>query len=411
MEASAGGPKAAPSNTIDTAGEPKAAPSNTIDTIVVGAGPAGLAVGKELRERKVPFQILEKEASIAPSWHRHYDRLHLHTAKRYSSLPGMPFPSHSANYPSRLEVVEYLNAYAERFGLKPRYGVNVERVERNPVGGGWRVRTSEGEIAATRVVIAAGYNAIPWRPQWAGMEHYSGELLHSSAYRNGDRWKGKHVLVVGAGNSGAEIALDLVESGARVDLCVRGKLHVTFRDTLGMPTPLPTILLTKLPLGVADAIARAMLRVTVGDLSQWGIEAPDIGPIRGILEHARIPLIDVGTLARIKSGEIVVRKGIERFESDGVTFVDGKRQAYDAIVLATGFRPGLDRVLEDSGELIDSYGRAARGGFELRPGLYLVGYSQPATGLLREIGLEARRTAADIATKRTVPNSNTGPKE
>jgi len=186
---------------------------------------------------------------------------------------------------------------------------------------------------------------------------------------------------------------------------------VTFRDTLGMPTPLPTILLTKLPLGVADAIARAMLRVTVGDLSQWGIEAPDIGPIRGILEHARIPLIDVGTLARIKSGEIVVRKGIERFESDGVTFVDGKRQAYDAIVLATGFRPGLDRVLEDSGELIDSYGRAARGGFELRPGLYLVGYSQPATGLLREIGLEARRTAADIATKRTVPNSNTGPKE
>src|SRR5436190_14559903 len=124
------------------------------------------------------------------------------------------------------------------------------------------------------------------------MEAYTGEVLHSSAYRNGDRWKGKHVLVVGAGNSGAEIALDLVEHGARVDLCVRGKLHVTLRDTLGMPTPLPTILLTKLPLRVADMIARATLRQTVGDLSKWGIEAPDVGPIRGIVERARIPVID-----------------------------------------------------------------------------------------------------------------------
>jgi cation diffusion facilitator CzcD-associated flavoprotein CzcO len=371
-----------------------------IDTVVVGAGPAGLAVGKELGERKVPFEILEKESVVASSWHRHYERLHLHTAKRFSALPGMPFPADSPTYPSREEVVAYMTAYAERFQLRPRFGVAVERVEPNADAVGWRLRTSQGDIESSRVVIAGGLNAQPWQPDWPGVDTYTGEIVHSSAYRNGDRWKGKRVLVVGAGNSGAEIALDLFERGAEVDLCIRGKLRVTPRDTLGMPTPLPTILLTKLPLSVADAIAGVILNLTVGDLSRWGIETPDVGPIRDIAERARVPLIDVGTVARIRRGEITVRRGIERFSQDGVTFVDGQRKAYDAILLATGFRAGLERLLPNAGDLIDGHGRAARGGREVRPGLYLVGYTQPATGLLREIGFEARRAAVDIARKR-----------
>jgi cation diffusion facilitator CzcD-associated flavoprotein CzcO len=369
-----------------------------IDTVIVGAGPAGLAVGKELGARNVRFEILEKESLVASSWHRHYDRLHLHTAKRFSSLPGMPFPANAPTYPSREEVAAYMTAYAERFRLKPRFGVQVERIERRETGG-WRVHTNEGDIESSRLVMACGLNAVPWQPEWPGIGEYAGELLHSAAYRNGDRWRGKRVLVVGAGNSGAEIALDLVERGAKADLCIRGKLRITRRDTLGMPTPLPTILLTKLPLRLADAIALAMLNLTVGDLSKWGIEAPDVGPIRDILQRARVPLIDVGTLARIKSGEIAVRKGIERFAPDGVTFVDGQRHAYDAVVLATGFRTGLERLLGDAEGLFDRYGRISRGGAEVRPGLYFVGYSQPATGLLREIGFEARRAAADIARK------------
>ncbi len=372
----------------------------TIDTVVVGAGPSGLAVGKELGERAVPFAILEKESDVASSWHRHYERLHLHTAKRYSSLPGMAFPANAPTYPSRLEVVAYMDAYAQRFRLTPRFGVNVERIEMSATGPGWRVRTSQGDIAATRVVISGGLNAVPWQPEWPGRPLYTGELLHSSAYRNGDRWKDKRVLVIGAGNSGAEIALDLVERGATVDLCIRGKLHVTPRDALGMPMPLPTILLTKLPIALADAIISGVLRMTIGDLSQWGIESPEVGVLRDYLQRARVPLIDVGTVARIKSGEISVRKGIARFETDGVTFVDGQRHAYHAIVLATGFRAGLDRLLPDAGELLDEFGRVSRGGAELRPGLYLVGYHQPATGLLREIGIEARRTASDIARQR-----------
>ena len=364
------------------------------EALIVGAGPAGLATAQALRSRGIPFAILEREQTLAPAWQRHYERLHLHTAKRFSSLPGMPFPDEAPTYPSRRQVIEYLNAYAERFELRPRLGVEVQRLHSE--GTSWRVVTNEGEMRASNVVLATGLNAVPMQPRWPGMDEYRGELLHSSAYRNAARWVGRRVLVVGAGNSGAEIALDLAEHGVRAELCVRGKLHVTLRDTLGMPTPLPTILLTKLPLPVADAIARATLRLKVGDLSRWGIESPEYGPIRGILEQGRVPLIDVGTLERIKQGDIVVRKAIERFHPDGVAFIDGSRIACDAVILATGYRSGLERLIDRAEELVDARGRALHGGITPRTGLYLVGYATPATGLLREIGFSARRVAQHI---------------
>ena len=272
--------------------------SERLETLVVGAGPAGLAVGQALRARRLPFEIIERGEAIAPAWHRHYERLHLHTAKRFSALPGLPFSREVPTYPSRRQVIEYLDAYAARFALRPRFGVAVQRVQ--SIREGFRVKSNQGDIEARRVVLATGLNAVPLQPSWPGMEAYSGETLHSSRYGNGRRWRGRRVLVVGAGNSGAEIALDLVEHGARSDLSVRGPLHVTLRDTLGLPTPVPALVLTQLPLAVADAIARATLRFSVGDLSRWGIEAPDYGPIRGIVERGRVPLIDVGTVARIK---------------------------------------------------------------------------------------------------------------
>ena len=364
------------------------------ETLIVGAGPAGLATGQALRSRGLPFEIVERGGTVAPAWHRHYERLHLHTAKRYSTLPGMPFPADAPTYPSRRQVIDYLRRYAKRFELAPHLGVAVRRVEE--ADGGWRVRTDQDDIAAKRVVLATGLNAVPVMPRWPGLESYRGEVLHSSAYRNGARWKGRRVLVVGAGNSGAEIALDLAEHGAKCDLCVRGKLHVTLRDTLGLPTPVPSILLTRLPLAIADAIARTTLRFSVGDLSRWGIESPAYGPIRGIVEHGRVPLIDVGTLAHIKRGDIVVRKGIERFEAEGVVFADGQRAAYDAVVLATGYRSGLEQLVEGGEALLDARGRARYDGPTPRPGLYLIGYVTPATGLLREVGLTARRIAGHI---------------
>jgi indole-3-pyruvate monooxygenase len=369
-------------------------------TVVIGAGAAGLAAAGALAERKLPFVVLEKEDAVGASWRARYERLHLHTSKRYSALPGMPFPAEVPTYPSRLQVVDYLTAYAERFGVQPRFGCTVQRLA--PAKEGWRTGTSAGEFLSQNVVVATGFNAVPVLPRWPGLDDYRGELLHSSVYRRPDRWAGKRVLVVGSGNSGAEIALDLVENGAQVDLCVRGKLHVLKRDTLGLPNPLPSILLGKLPMPVADTIARATLRLTMGDLRRWGIEPPDTGPFRAIAENARIPLVDVGTVARIKKGDITVRKGIERFDREGVVFVGGDRQAYGAVVLATGFRTGLERFLVGADGLLDDRGRRRAPGVEVRPGLFLVGFVQPATGLLREIGFEALQVAEAIARKRPV---------
>jgi indole-3-pyruvate monooxygenase len=366
----------------------------TIAAVVVGAGAAGVASAAALARRSVPFVVLEKEDAVGASWRDRYDRLHLHTGKRYSALKGMPYPASVPTYPSRLQVVDYLASYAERFGVRPRFGCKVERIE--PDGTGWITRTSSGELRSTSVVVATGFNAVPWWPRWPGLDDYQGEVLHSADYRRADRWAGKRVLVVGSGNSGAEIALDLVENGAQVDLCVRGKVHVLKRDTLGLPNPLPSILVGKLPLPLADAVARATLRLTMGDLRKWGLEPPEVGPFRAIADTARIPLVDVGTIARIKRGDIGVRKGIERFDRDGVTFVDGRRESYAAVVLATGFRSGLDRFLTAAEALLDERGRRKSPGVEARPGLFLIGFVQPATGLLREIGREAEQVAEAI---------------
>jgi indole-3-pyruvate monooxygenase len=369
-----------------------------IGTVVIGAGAAGLATGRALAERGLPFVVLEREAAVAASWRSRYDRLHLHTAKRYSELPGMRYPAEVPTYPSRLQVVDYLTAYADRFGIRPRFDCDVQRLE--PTAKGWRTRTSQGDFHSDNVVVATGFNAVPVSPRWPGMDDYRGELLHSAVYRRPDRWAGKRVLVVGSGNSGAEIALDLVEQGSQVDLCVRGKLHVLKRDTLGLPNPVPSILLGKLPMPVADAIARTTLRLTMGNLRRWGIETPEVGPFRAIAESARIPLVDVGTVDRIKKGDITVRKGIDRFDREGVVFVDGERQPYAAIVLATGFRTGLERFLVGAEDLLDSRGRRRAPDVEVRRGLFLIGFVQPATGLLREIGREATRVAEGIAAKR-----------
>ena len=177
------------------------------DVAVIGAGPAGLAVGACLRKAGLRFTILEKDRHIAPSWRRHYDRLHLHTVKRYSSLPYFDFPKSYPRYVPKHLVIEYLEAYAERFDLKPRLGDEVRSAR--PGGAGWLIESAASSIRAPFVVIASGYNAEPTIPSFPGMEKFKGQVVHSFSYVNAEPFAGQSVLVVGMGNTGAEIALDL----------------------------------------------------------------------------------------------------------------------------------------------------------------------------------------------------------
>ena len=222
--------------------------------------------------------------------------------------------------------------------------------------------------------------------------------MHSSAYQDGAPYAGQDVLVVGAGNSGAEIAIDLWEHGARVSLCVRGPVHVAPRDAFGMPAQLVGIAYSKLPVSVADALARRLLRLAVPDLAPYGLERPEKGPVKMLVEDGRVPLIDVGTLALIRQGHIRVVPGIEGFGEREVHFVDGKQLPIDAVVLATGYRARLDRFLEDADTLTGARGYPRWHGVAGPvPGLYFCGFANPVSGALRESGIEARRIARSIA--------------
>ena len=397
---------------IPDAGSSPAIPdAGSSPAIVIGAGPAGLATAACLLRAGVTPLVLEARQAVGSSWRAHYDRLHLHTVRRHSGLPGMPMPEAWPDYPSRAQVVEYLESYAARFGIEPRFGQEVKRIARLPAGDAapgeaaertparWEVTTQDAALRAQSLVIATGYNRVPTRPAIEGLASFGGEVIHSSEYKNGAHLAGKEVLVVGCGNSGAEIAIDLHEHGARPSLVVRGPIHVMPRDLLGRPSQETGILLSRLPLGIADRLAAATLRLAVGDLSRWGIRRPDKGPIRLIVEDGRVSMLDVGTLALIKRGRVRVLPGVTSFRAGGATFADGRTYPFSAVVLATGYETGLSGLFERSDTLLGARGRPRAFGEAVLPGLYFVGFKNPPTGALREIAIEARRVAASIAAR------------
>jgi indole-3-pyruvate monooxygenase len=365
------------------------------DILVIGAGPAGLATSACLRRQGLPHMVLEREARIANAWHRHYDRLHLHTTKTYSGLPMMPWPKSAPRYPAREQVVQYLQAYAEEHHVAPRLGVTTHAVQRR--GDHFAVDTSEGVITPRIVVMATGYNGVPKLPSIPGLDTFHGSRIHASVYKNAAPYQGKRTLVVGCGNSGAEIALDLAEQGVDVAMVVRGPVHVVPRDMFGRPTQHTNVVLSYLPLGLRDAIAIRTVGLVVGDLSRWGIVRPTIGPNRMIEESGRIPILDIGTIAMVKQGKIRVLPAVQEILPDCVRFAGGVQHSFEAIIFATGYAPGLEKVIKGFEIIADARGRPDRFGEESGiPGLYFVGFKNPPTGALREIALEAPRVARSI---------------
>lgn len=367
------------------------------ETIIIGASAAGLAVARCLQRRGAPFVLLEKNPVVGGVWRNHYDRLHLHTSKGHSTLPDRPFAPDVPKYPSRDQLVAYLEAYARDFDLAPRFGEEVTSVRR--VEGGWQALTANNRYRASTVVIATGYARRAHKPTWPQMDNFSGDVLHSSHYRNGAPFAGQRVLVVGCGNSGAEIALDLAEHGASPALAVRGPIHVVPRDLLGLPILTWSIVLSHFPPPVADFLSAPLIRLSVGDLSAYGLRKPPYGPLTQIAERGRIPVIDVGTVAAIKEGRISVYPGVERFKNEGVLFADGQTAPFDAVILATGYRPALADFLEDVDEVTDNSGAPRASGEQSElPGLYFCGFYVSPAGMLHEIATEAPRTAGQIAT-------------
>jgi len=237
---------------------------------VIGAGPAGLASAAMLERAGERVVVLERR-QVGEVWATRYDRLHLHTVRWLSGLPGYPIPRAFGKWPAKDRVAEYLRRYAAYHELEVQTSVEVERVER--VTDGWVVKTTTGSLESDRVVVATGQSNVPFVPDWPGA--FGGDLIHSAAYRNPEPYRGRRVLVVGTGNSGAEIAVDLAEGGAgEVLVSVRTPPAIVRRDTLGVPSQLLGIASMHLPAPAVDRIAAGIRRVAIPDLAPYGLVAP-----------------------------------------------------------------------------------------------------------------------------------------
>ena len=366
------------------------------DVLVVGAGPAGLAVAACLRKRGIGVLVVDRGDAIGDSWRHRYDRLHLHTPRVQSALPGLRMPRRYGRWVAKDDVAAYLATYADLHGIKPRFGTEVQSLGRD--GDGWTAKTGTGILRARQVVVATGYNAAPIAPHWPGQGAFPGEVLHASAYSNAEKYRDQDVLVVGPGNTGAEIAADLAETGARtVWLAVRTPPNVVTRQLGPVPTTLLAISMDFSPAWLADPVNRVLQRLFVGDLTRYGLPAPRAGVVSQMRASGTTPTIDVGLIDALRAGRVTPVAALERFDGGEAVLADGTRLSPQTVIAATGYTTGLATMIGHLGVLDDRGRPPGNGAKAAVPGLRFVGLSTPLKGLLLQINLDARAAARAIA--------------
>jgi putative flavoprotein involved in K+ transport len=357
------------------------------DVVIVGAGPAGLAAAAALRTHGLDATILERGQHVGEQWRTRYDRLHLHTIRWLSNLPGYRIPREFGRWVARDQFVQYLEQYAAHHRLEPRFGVEATRIDRDD--GRWCVQTTAGMVPARVVVVASGYTRVPYLPQWPGA--FDGPLIHSADYRNPRPYRGQDVLIIGAGNSGTEIAVDLAEGGAgRVRIAVRTPPNIVRRDIKGFPSQLVGIGIQHLPLGLVDPLILELRRATIPDLAACGLPRPR-APFSQFRRTATVPIIDVGFIDAVRSGAIEVVPAVTALDGRAVVLADGARVHPDAIVAATGYYPDL-KPLVGHVTAIGDHGIPSP-----QPHLHFIGIGIPISGHLYQMAKDARQTAASVA--------------
>jgi cation diffusion facilitator CzcD-associated flavoprotein CzcO len=368
-------------------------------TVVIGAGPAGLATAAELRRRGVPALVLERADAVGASWRGRYDRLRLNTSRWFSKLPGGSYAPGTGVFPTRDEVVTYLEDYARDKALDVRLRTSVERID--PDGAGWVVRTSAGDFSAEHVVVAAGYEHTPFVPEWPGRDRFRGALLHAAEYRNAEPFRDRDVLVVGPGCSGMEIAYDLAEGGARkVRLSVRTPPNILIRSPMG---PAFALALMRVRPQRADRVVNFLRSKEVGDLTEFGLPVPEEGTFSRLRRLGVAPaIVDKVVIEAIRERRIEIVPSVESLDEAGAGLADGARIEPDAVIAATGYRTGLEPMVGHLG-VLDDHGTPRTFAPEAAaPGLRFVGYLHiPAQ--FRHGGREGTRAAKAIAGELRAP--------
>lgn len=368
--------------------------TETTDTLVVGAGPAGLATAAELARRGVAYRLVERGETLGHTWAHLYDSLTLHTGRHMSTLPGMRFARGTALFPSRAEFLGYLQAYAERHAIRVETDAEVRRIER--AGDGWTATLASGEqIAAAHLVMATGIVSNPRTPALPGRDRFRGRVLHAAEYQRPGEFIGKRVLVVGVGNSGGEIGSELARAGAKVTVSVRSGAHVVPRQIGPVPAQYVRYLIGKLPRRAQEVVfARTQARLQ----RRFG---PPVLPTPQHSPLDAIPLIGFHLVDCIREGLVDLKRAAPvEFTDEGVRFSDGTSDAYDVVLLATGYAPALAPL----GDLVhvDAKGFAVRRDRVAsadQPGLWFVGHNYDHTGGITNIRRDAKLVAEAIAAR------------
>jgi len=365
------------------------------NTLIVGASISGLASAASLQRQGIEYIVIEKQTQVASPWRNHYHRLHLHTNKRVSNLPYKKFNTAIPRYPSRQQVVDYLEDYQTEFNINPVFNTEARSITKE--GEYWITETTNGIFQSKYVIIATGPFGKPKPVSFKGMETFPGRILHSYEYKTGKDFKGQNVLVIGFGNSACEIAIDLYEQGARPSMAVRSPVNIIPRDILGIPILEISQLMSSLPPRMADTINAPLMKLLFGDITKFGLKKMPYGPFEEIRKDGNIPVLDIGTIKHIRQGHIKVYGDIDRIEGGSIHFSDGRKEDFDAIVAGIGYYRDYAEIINvDKSRFEDLKVAVDKQKYFGKDGLYFCGFWVAPTGQIREIASDAKKIAKNI---------------
>ncbi|MBM0256024.1 NAD(P)/FAD-dependent oxidoreductase [Micromonospora sp. 4G55] len=371
--------------------------------VVIGAGPAGLAAGAALLRRHINPVILEQGAAVGTSWRHRHQELHLNTIRWLSHLPGLRIPRRAGRWVSRDDYIDYLERFTRHERLQVHYGVRAHRID--PVAGGWQVTTDHGRYRSQHVVVATGHDRVPNMPDWSGRATFQRPIRHVADLRRVADLAGARVLLVGAGNSGVEIAGHLVDAGVKhLWMSVRTPPTILPRQLYGVPLHPLTLALRPVPERIRDRLARAVAHHAFGDLSAYGLPTPRRGPFERMRTTGVTVAIDQGFIAHLTAGRVHVVAEVDHLDGPDVVLDDGTRLQPDLVLAATGYVPGLTGLVGHLG-VLDHNGRPKPGAgtYPLAAGLWFIGYQTAIEGNLRQHPIEARRIARAIGLRARKP--------
>lgn len=368
------------------------------DVLVVGAGPAGLIIAKHLEARGLSFEVIDRGCDVGGVWDIEapgspmYDSAHFISSRSQSGIPGFPMPDHYPDYPRHDHILEYIRAFADTFDLRKHvaFGTTVIDAQQNE-DGYWIVTTQDGATRTAKYLVCA--NGVTWIPNlatWPGQ--FNGEVRHSITYKSASEFHGKRVLIVGAGNSGADIACDAAFAASKTYLSVRRGYHFIPKHIMGRPTDEIAKSRDWLPDWLSVPTYRLLIHLINGSAHDYGLPKPD----HKLFESH--PLMNSQILHYIRHGDCQVKADVQKLNGEFVEFVDGTREKIDLIIAATGYKHDIPYIKGPEIKMKDGRPDLYLGMFSRKhENLAILGFLEFASAAYANFYAMAELIAADAA--------------